>query len=218
MKDERKKAFCHHCDGDTNQEIVFKETEFDTQEVFFESLKGEPRWVVEQREWEITKCLGCDYLNLDIETIHVGNKNTGTQKIPGGSIRKVPSWIFGLDRKYIEILAEVYSAFNRGLFRLTLMGFRTVIDMYLVEKVGDKGSFVSKLKALEQQGLISSTQKKLLDVAVDAGNASSHRGYSPSEQTLQSIADIIEHLLNATILEKRIEEISSATPPRPKST
>ena len=219
MSVERKKTFCHHCDRETNQGIIFKETEFDTQEVFFESLKGESRWVVEQREWEITRCLGCEYLNLDIETIHVGNKNTSSQQTPKNPSRKVPTWIFGLERKYIEILAEVYSAFNRGLFRLALMGSRTVIDMFLVEKVGDTGSFASKLASLEKQGLISSSQKKLLDAAVDAGNASSHRGYCPSEDTLHSITDIIEHLLNATILETKIEEISSATPPRrPKST
>lgn len=214
----KKKAYCHHCGGKTNQEILFKETEFDTREVFFESLKGESRWVVEQREWEITKCLGCDFLNLDIETIHVGNKNTTSQRIPGNPRRQVPSWIFGLDRKYIEILGEAYSAFNNGSFRLTLMGFRAVIDIFMVDKVGDTGSFSSKLALLEQEGEISSSQKQLLDTAIDAGNASSHRGYCPSEETLHSIASIIEHLLNTTILVTKIKEISSATPPRPKRT
>jgi hypothetical protein len=94
------------------------------------------------------------------------------------------------------------------------MGVRTVIDMYLVEKIGDTGSFASKLTSLEKQGLISSAQKKLLAAAIEAGNASSHRGYSPSEETIHSITDILEYLLNASILETKIEKISSATPPR----
>ncbi|QBZ83126.1 hypothetical protein GHNINEIG_01167 [Hydrogenovibrio crunogenus] len=210
----KKKAYCHKCRQDTNQTLLFAETEYDTREVFFEKLQGESRWVVEQRLWNLSKCLGCEMLNLEIETIHIGNSNTSKKQMPGKSRRVVPSWIFSLERPYIELLAEVYTAFNNGSFRLALMGVRAIFDIFMQEKVGDIGGFKKKLLELKKLHLINSTQVDLLDAAIDAGSATAHRGYNPSEEVMHSVMDIVEHLLKSISLENKLIEITSSTPKR----
>lgn len=208
------KTYCHKCKNDTNQEIIFDETELDTREIFFVSLKGESRWVVEQREWLISKCTGCDILNMRIKTSHIGNKNTSSKLFPGKVNRIPPSWIFGLEKKYIELLSEVYSAFNNNLFRLTSMGIRTLFDMLMTEKISDQGTFKKNIDKFAVEGYLNTPQKKLLETIIEAGHAAAHRGYKASKDTLTTLLEISEHLLQTEVLENKSKVIHKQIPKR----
>jgi hypothetical protein len=66
-------------------------------------------------------------------------------------------------------------------------------------------------------GHISAQEKDALDAVADAGNASAHRGYSPTAERLSRIFDIIENFLHrAFVLAPAAADIRSTTPPRPK--
>lgn len=211
---EKIKTYCHKCKNDTNQEIIFNETELDTREVFFESLKGEPRWVVEQRAWFISKCTGCEIINMRIKTSHIGNKNTLTKYFPGKVNRIPPSWIFGLKEKYIELLSEIYSAFNNNLFRLTSMGMRTLFDLLMTEKIDDQGTFKKNIDKFADEGYLNTSQKKLLETIIEAGHASTHRGYKTDKNTLLNLLEMSEHLLQVGVLESKSEVILKKIPKR----
>jgi hypothetical protein len=64
---------------------------------------------------------------------------------------------------------------------------------------------------------MSAQEKDALDAVAGAGNASAHRGYSPTAERLSRIFDIIENFLHrAFVLAPAAADIRRTTPPRPK--
>jgi hypothetical protein len=115
-----------------------------------------------------------------------------------------------------SLLKEVYNSLNADNTALPLMGARALLDMLIVDKVGDVGIFAEKLKALESKGFISKKNREILEVALDAGSAAAHRGYRAKLDDVQAVMDIVENLLQATyVLDKVAVELKKSTPPRP---
>jgi hypothetical protein len=99
------------------------------------------------------------------------------------------------------------------------MGARTLVDMAILDKVGDVGTFEQKLKALEDQGFVSQRNREVLEAALDAGNAAAHRGHGFKAEEVNQVMDIVENLLQAIyVLESAAQKIKSVTPPRKKKT
>ena len=82
----------------------------------------------------------------------------------------------------------------------------------MVKKVGDLGSFESKLKALEAAGRLSARQTKLLEAALDAGSAAAHRGHLPTVGDLGAVMDIVENLVHLDVLDPAAEKLRRTTP------
>jgi Domain of unknown function (DUF4145) len=101
---------------------------------------------------------------------------------------------------------------------LATVGARTLLDRAGYLLIGDpKGGFEGKLSALVTGGLISPQEKETLDAVADAGNASAHRGYTPTAERLGHIVDMIENFLHrAFVLTRAAEDIRKSTPPRKK--
>ena len=96
-----------------------------------------------------------------------------------------------------------------------MMGARTLVDMAILEKVGDVGSFSEKLKELETGGFIGAKNRQILEAALGAGNAAAHRGHEFKAAEVNQVMDIVENLLQATyVLEKTAAAIRKVTPPR----
>jgi hypothetical protein len=115
-----------------------------------------------------------------------------------------------------ELLNEIYAALHSGSMRLALMGTRTVVDMLLLQEVGDVGSFNSKLNALRDKGVISERNREVLAAALDAGSAAAHRGYKPGQEEIEAVLDIVENVLQATHhLSRLAEKLRKKTPLRP---
>jgi hypothetical protein len=97
-----------------------------------------------------------------------------------------------------------------------MMGARALVDMLIVEKVGDVGTFKQKLDTLAAGEFIGATQVEILDAALDAGSAAAHRGHTPSESEVNAVMDIVENLLNAVyVLPDIAKSLKKTTPPRP---
>ena len=95
------------------------------------------------------------------------------------------------------------------------MGARTLVDMLMLDKIGDVGSFQHKLEQLEKRGLVGRQNRNFLAVALDAGNAAAHRGYQPKKEQLNHAMDIVENLLQAVyVLEGAAEELKKSMPQR----
>jgi hypothetical protein len=90
-----------------------------------------------------------------------------------------------------------------------------VVDMVLVDHVGDSGGFGEKLKAAERAGVISKKNREVLGVALEAGNAAAHRGNQPNSGDVNAVLDIVENLLQAVYhLESLADRLKLNTPKR----
>lgn len=136
--------------------------------------------------------------------------------------RPKPLWFDKLDEKFQEVLKEVYIALDANTRFLAAFGARTALDMLIVDKIGDIGTFKDKLKKLETDRYIDSTERELLDAITETGNAAAHRGYAPDEKLLESVIDILESLFDKFYIEperdkellKKARELKSKIPKR----
>jgi hypothetical protein len=133
---------------------------------------------------------------------------------PGFSKEPFPQWTHDLEETYMVLFWEVYQATALGLNTLAMMGIRTIVDKYALDKVGDIGGFAKKLNALLDLKIINTSQYALLEIVVDAGSASAHRGYKPSNKHVKGCLQIIEHLISVEKFGDVINEIRQATPKR----
>ncbi len=217
MAIENKKTYCYNCEIETNQEVLFNDESIDFQEMISRNEEGDesqPYKILGLRTWTLSKCLGCDKINF---RYFWGEPSKQTNRIfhfPKKQIRKVPSWAIKLPIKYLETLQEVYFAVNEELFLLSLMGIRTLLDIYIIAKIGDIGSFKQKIDKLVSDGIITSAKASVLETTIDAGNAASHRGYKPEKETLFQILDIVENLLHSEIVDRQIKQIKQKIPRR----
>jgi hypothetical protein len=125
---------------------------------------------------------------------------------------------FGFEHYKVEsLLNEIYAAIHEDLRVLATTGVRTLIDMVISEQVGDVGDFPVKLSAVEKGGFISPKNREFLKVTIDAGSASAHRGFKPSQKELNLLLDIAENLIASIyILPDEVKALSKKVPKRPK--
>lgn len=94
--------------------------------------------------------------------------------------RREPQWLDELEPlapDLKDLLIEIYSVPNDQQSRLLSMGVRAALD-YVMNVIlgGDAGSFEKKLDMMVDKGHITAKHRDNLEVVIDAGSASSHRG------------------------------------------
>ena len=67
------------------------------------------------------------------------------------------------------------------------MGARSIIDLFIHRKVGDCGSFSQGLNSLVDKGYITIRNKGVIESAIEAGHAATHRFYRPTSEQLNSV-------------------------------
>jgi hypothetical protein len=166
------------------------------------------------------QCNGCHHLQLgrcewSTESDPL-NWQTETKWFPHRIVKSPPSWLNRLDPKLCELLTEVYASINSGQLSLPLMGVRAAIDVFIRATVGDKGTFQKGLEALQALGSLSAQQMGHLNPVVEAGHASAHRGFIPTEAALLTAIDVLEHMLAPTVMAQSVAALERATPKRPR--
>lgn len=216
------KAHCNKCRGSKNSWI--------RAEHKVNGSDGPTSW---SNSYEVLECCGCNTLsvrhehwfsewdNLDQDEYGQLVMRPGIKEAyyPPPTVRAKPEWSDKIvDDVLRDVLDELYSALNVGLNVLASVGARTLLDRAGYLLIGDpRGGFEGKLSALVTGGFISTKEKETLDAVADAGNASAHRGYTPTSERLGHIVDIIENFLHRTfILTPAAADIRSSTPPRRK--
>lgn len=209
------RVHCNECGQETRHEVICEHGQHGSEPVD----TGNPYDDVSV-SWDTThtmlECRGCG--NVTLRRTYVFSEwNPGEAQIdyfPPHLFRKKPGWADELSKDEQSILTEVYAALASDSRRLALMGERTLVDMFIVRKIGDQGTFVQKLKKLEEQGYLSARNRDLLDAALNAGHAASHRGYLPNREQLSTVMDIVENLLQSDLLAKQVKQLRKATPKR----
>jgi hypothetical protein len=170
--------------------------------------------------WDIThemfECRGCN--SVVMRRTHELSEwdSPDVRFFPPPVSRRKPEWFYEIPNEIRLLLEETYNSLDANSTSLPLMGARALLDMLIVDKVGDAGTFTEKMKTLENKGFISAKNREILEVALDAGNAAAHRGYRAKHQDVQAVMDIVENLLQATyVLGDVAAELKKSTPPRP---
>lgn len=216
-----KKIYCHNCKCDTEQEMVFRDSTIDIDEVIRfseEGVKGSNFFAIVAHIYEVSKCCGCKKFNINVyERNSPDPKNDRLiHRYPNSKVREFPKWITNLNLKYIELFSEIYRSLNQGSITLPIIGSRTLLDMYIVEKIGDIGNFKQKVEKLLHEGFISKSQKDFLSIALEYGNAATHRGYKAEVEEVNKVLDIIETLFREEALKTETSSLKKSIPRKEK--
>lgn len=183
----------------------------------------------------LLQCRGCEtvfYLHnswndgdLDHWNDHNGGIHTEavrtktTHPKPDSTTR--PIWLDAIgkvDPQLREILDEMYVARDNEAFILTAVGLRTALDRGTeVLGIDPAKTFAEKLADLQNGGWIGATERDILEVITDAGNAAAHRGWAPDAKEIAQLLYAMEVFLQrAFLVGQKALGIKDGIPPKPK--
>ncbi len=220
MSEKLVKERCNKCQNSTKHEVLsIHKNEWD--EKIFDD-RGAIEHVIDFAEHYATlECAGCGEIQFLRSSYCSEMSEYGPHSIsyPPRIAREKPKWMSGLrppvPMNISSILGEVYVALQNNLPTLATIGTRTVLDMVMTNKIGDRKTFKKKVIDFAAEGHIASNLTDTLINALDAGNASAHRGYTADESTIEKIFDIVEGVIHTVyVLPSHSEPIKSKTPPK----
>ncbi len=220
MNEELKiqKSHCNECGHKTNHKVIFN----DIVEGRDDKNSGDdehPYYVQWRTDWRLLKCCGCDDVSLEKTfwfSENCGDGQDPPEYYPPRIARKKQKWLENLPDEYPGLLNEIYSALHADNRRLSMMGARAIVDIFINRKVGDLGNFTSGMKALQKEGYISEKNRVVLEAAIEVGNATTHREHKPTSEQVSAVMDIIENLIQHDVLQKSAESLRGTTPKRQK--
>lgn len=204
---QMRKAECGNCRGERICEILSHHRQSG------EDGGGYYQW---RLDWYLLRCRGCEY--VFVQTVSCNSEEidhsydysgaTVSEPIetlgywPALAKRQKPDWIteYGIEAEGTKelngIIREVYIALDTDLAVLAAIGMRTCFDVAAINLgVNDSLSFAQKIDALEKSGKIGSVDKSRIEVLIDAGSASVHRGWTPSTKQLHTLVELLEQFL-----------------------
>jgi hypothetical protein len=126
-----------------------------------------------------------------------------------------PDWYEFLGDTQKALILEIDSALNNRLEALPTIGLRTLLETVMVEKIGDIGSFAKKVERFTDEGYVTPKMREALIHVLDAGHASAHRAYFPSQSDLVTCVELVKHLIQGIyILRPRVKKVADNTPKR----
>lgn len=167
-------------------------------------------------DFEMLQCGGCQEVVLRRTYTFSEDTENEVRYFPPAMSRALPRWRHKLPNDLRLLLEEIYRSLDSENLRLPMMGARTLVDMLILEKVGDVGDFKQKLQALEKDGFISNRNREVLYAALDVGNAAAHRGHAATQSEVQAVMDIVENMLQSVYVFPDVAtKLRQSTPPRP---
>lgn len=201
---------CNRCLRNTDHTVI-------AERKIRESEELDENFVV---SWEYTytmlECCGCHDVTLRCSSWFSEIDGVEVEFYPPQVSRRMPKWSDAIPTEVSDLMNEVYTALHNNSSRLAIMGARSLVEMFMNDKVGDVGGFAQKLEALLKKGYLSLVQKEILFVALETGHAVTHRGFRPEKATVEQIMDIVENLLQHYALEEVVKDLRKVTPPRKK--
>lgn len=203
------KVHCNRCVHQTRHEVIAareqRDTEYDDE--------GAPYfdWIT---TYSMLECRGCGSVSLRKVETSDGPEYYNVNYYPPQIARRQPAWVSELPEEFKGLIVETYGALHADSKRLALMGARTLVDLFMNKTVGDIGGFKGKLNKLVEEGYLSSKDREILDSALDASHAASHRGHDPSKEDVNLVFDIVENLIQKMVLKRRIKALRKHTPKR----
>lgn len=218
------RVYCNKCGGERHHEVLHHET------VNWEEVVDDRYHLDGVNTYDLVKCCGCDSVALrhqswfSEDTDEQGRPNVRTNFYPPESYRSEPKWLndlfwtLPLDNNFVgEFIEEIYVALRNKSLRLAVMGIRALLEQVMIDKVGDHGTFKGNLNAFEANGLISRSQRAVLEPVLEAGHATMHRAFKPTTSDVGRLMDIAESIIESIYInEHRASELAKRVPRRAK--
>mgnify|MGYP000905313342 FL=1 len=198
---------CNQCLRHTRHEVV-------TNRVLKES-EDNPEFMIDwYTTYTLLECRGCGSMTLRRRVISEDIDFDETDYYPPQISRQIPRWHHELPTEFSSLMKEVYTALHANSTRLALMGARALVDLFMNSTIGDIGGFRQKLQKLVNDGYLSSKNREILEPALDAGHAATHRAHTPSAEDVGRVFDIVENLIQTLVLKEKAKELKKHTPKR----
>ena len=223
------KAHCPQCDGERSCDLhgtIYVPWEWSDRDG--NSMKG-------GADHSLLQCRGCETVfyensswnseDIDLWYDELGNTQGEHPRTkvtyPRPESKTKPVWmdaIHKVDIQLRDILDEMYIAYDNQCYVLTAIGLRTSLDRATeILGVDPAISFEEKLEALLDGGWIGLTEKEVLEVVTNAGNAAAHRGWSPDNvESAQLLSSLELFLQKAFIVGKKALSLKARIPAKPK--
>lgn len=200
---------CNQCLGQTRHEVVTTRVLRQSEEV------GQDRFTI---DWHTTytmlECRGCGSVTLRRRVVSHDVDVDDTDFYPPPISRQIPRWQYDLPDEFQSLMKEIYAALHANSRRLALMGARALVDLFMNSTIGDIGGFQKKLEKLVEDGYLSSKSKDILEPALDAGHAATHRAHNPTTDDVNLVFDIVENLIQTLAFKEKVEDLKKNTPKR----
>ncbi|MBF0333236.1 MAG: DUF4145 domain-containing protein [Alphaproteobacteria bacterium] len=210
---ETVKSHCNACGRETKHHVRFTHAVSDSEYI---DLGIGISW---ESRYAVLECCGCE--DISLRKISWFSEAPGENEVtfyPPRISRRKPVFHDQIPQEFTALLDEIYSALHADNRRLAMMGARAVLDMFIMNKVGDQGSFKNGMQGLQEAGFVTSTNRSLIEAAIDAGHAAAHRGHLPSVKEVSLVMDIIENLIQHDLLSEAEMSLRDSTPKKPART
>lgn len=224
------KAHCPKCDGERNctqHGTIYKAWDWEDK-YHGHSMNGGV-------EHSLLECLGCETVFYQTESWNseeydhyhdaFGNEKMEASKefatYPKPETKTKPVWFDAMQKKDPQlhsILNQMYVASDNHANILTAIALRTALDR-ATECLGidPAKTFDEKLNELRDGGWIGQTERDILGVVTDAGNAAAHRGWEPDNQEVAQLVSSMEVFLHrAFIVGQAALGIRGSIPAKPR--
>lgn len=218
------KEHCNKCLGWKNHTVVYTETK-----AWDEDLDDDGSVTISGSDtWTLVRCLGCDAVRLkhqhwfSEDTDEHGRPEIHTEFFPPSINRQKPKW----RRQFLpfnvhlndcnSLCDEIYGTLALGANRLATMGIRALVEKLMIDQVGDHRNFEKNISAFFEAGHVSPNQQQMFrDTLVEAGHAAMHRNFEPSDDTVNTLLDIVEGVMHAVYYAPMLaEQVKKTIPAR----
>jgi len=202
---------CNRCLRQTRHEVVTTRVLKESEEAGPEEDRFLFHYVT---TCTVLECRGCGSVTLRQHVVWEEINDHQITFYPPPISRQIPQWHYGLPSEFRSLMKELYAALHADSRRLALMGARALVDLFMNVTIGDVGGFRAKLGKLVEDGYLSNRNREILEPALDAGHAATHRAHNPTLDDVGLVFDIVENLVQTLVLKKRVEDLKKRTPKR----
>lgn len=206
---------CNLCGQEIEHDVIHTET-----------ASKETEGIEIPAKTEVLSCRGCKEVSVRQRIFEERVQEEGEEPrsqityAPPRLWHQPPKWLSDLEQYDPDLkglLDEVYSATHDKQMRLLSMGVRSVLDrmMSLALGSGAKG-FKEKLSSMIKEGHLTKKQADNMEIVIDAGSASTHRGFKPPRDLLEEMVIVMEGLVrDHYITGPMLHTARVKIPPRP---
>jgi hypothetical protein len=204
---DNKKCYCNTCLGYRKHTVLYSKNQH--HEDYRDG--GSIFLYYEDNNYILAECNGCEHITLVIETTSSADSEIGITYYPPKVTRKEPKWLYDLmineiflDPYKYDFLKEIYNALSTSNLRLAVIGIRSLLEQIMIEKVGDNKTFAKNLDKFQSEGYMSKVQQNAIKPVIEAGHASTHRGFKATADEVCQLMDIVENLIESIYINQNI--------------
>lgn len=219
MENKVTQAECPNCEGERTCKILFN---------IYKKWSDDESGTFGSDDYYVLQCRGCkriffkiveecsEYINPEGDLEPEVRYYPPAKKILRNN-RLLSGFYASFHKFELVLIDEIYKAINNNMPTLSAMGIRSLIDHIAARLTnsGDAG-YSKHIEKFLSAGYISPIQKDILNAALEVGHSAVHRGHIPSLDEVTNALDIVESIIEMTLINKeKADGLLQTIPHRP---